>query len=110
MDQGAPCPGSTTICLTARLLPGVDAGGLVFDSYANRVGKGMHCAVARYERFRDRRAHVLRCDIYRYFPAIDHAMLKADLRRLEAAMSYRQTKNRPLARLPQLGTDFRASD
>ena len=55
--------------------------GFIFDSYANRVGKGTHRAVARYERFRDRHQHVLRCDIYRYFPAIDHAVLKRDLRR-----------------------------
>ena len=55
--------------------------GFIHDSYANRVGKGTHRAVARYERFRDRHAHVLRCDIYRYFPAVDHAILKADLRR-----------------------------
>ena len=55
--------------------------GFVHDSYANRIGKGTHRAVARYERFRDRHAHVLRCDIYRYFPAIDHEILKADLRR-----------------------------
>ncbi len=53
----------------------------MFDSYANRTGKGSHAAVDRYERFRDRFRHVLRCDIYRYFPAIDHAILKADLRR-----------------------------
>ena len=55
--------------------------GFLFDSYANRRGKGTHRAVARYERFRDRFAHVLRCDLYRYFPAIDHEILKADLRR-----------------------------
>ena len=55
--------------------------GFVFDSYANRRGKGTHRAVARYERFRNRFAGVLRCDLYRYFPAIDHAVLKADLRR-----------------------------
>jgi RNA-directed DNA polymerase len=55
--------------------------GFIFDSYANRVDKGTHAAVARYERFRDRAAHVLRCDIFRYFPAIDHALLKQDLRR-----------------------------
>lgn len=55
--------------------------GFIFGSYANRVGKGTHAAVARYERFRDRSAHVLRCDVYRYFPSIDHAILKADLRR-----------------------------
>lgn len=55
--------------------------GFVFDSYANRKGKGTHRAVARYERYRDRYEHVLKCDIYRYFPAIDHAILKRDLRR-----------------------------
>ena len=55
--------------------------GFIFDSYANRRGKGTHRAVARYERFRDRYAWVLRCDLYRYFPAIDYEILKADVRR-----------------------------
>ena len=39
--------------------------GFIFDSYANRTGKGTHRAVARYESFRDRYRHVLRCDIFR---------------------------------------------
>ena len=55
--------------------------GFIHDSYANRTGKGTHRAIARYDRFRDRFRYVLRCDIYRYFPAIDHAILKRDLRR-----------------------------
>ena len=55
--------------------------GFIYDSYANRIGKGTHRAVAQYERFRDRYRHVLRCDIFRYFPSIDHEKLKADLRR-----------------------------
>ena len=55
--------------------------GFVFDAYANRRGKGTHRAVARYERFRSRFAGVLRCDVYRYFPAIDFEILKADVRR-----------------------------
>ena len=55
--------------------------GFIFDSYANRTGKGTHRAVARYEAFRDRFRYVLRCDVYRYFPAIDHELLKTDLRR-----------------------------
>lgn len=55
--------------------------GFIFDSYANRKGKGTHRAVARYEAFRDRFRYVLRCDIWRYFPAIDHELLKCDLRR-----------------------------
>lgn len=55
--------------------------GFIFDSYANRVGKGTHQAIARYEQYRNRHSHVLRADIYRYFPAIDHAVLKTDVRR-----------------------------
>jgi hypothetical protein len=55
--------------------------GFIADSYANRTGKGTHRALERYERYRDRHPFVLRSDIYRYFPAIDHAILKRDLRR-----------------------------
>ena len=55
--------------------------GFIADSYANRRGKGTHRAIARYEAFRDRFRYVLRADIYRYFPAIDHEILKRDLRR-----------------------------
>ena len=55
--------------------------GFIHDSYANRSGKGTHRAIARYEVFRDRVRNVLRCDIFRYFPAIDHEILKRDLRR-----------------------------
>ena len=53
----------------------------IADSYANRSGFGTHRAVTRYEQYRDRYSHVLRADIYRYFPSIDHAILKADFRR-----------------------------
>ena len=55
--------------------------GFIGNSYANRTGKGTHRAIAAYERYRDRHAHVLRCDIYRYFPSIDHEILKAEFRR-----------------------------
>ena len=55
--------------------------GFIFDSFANREGKGTHAAIDRYERFSRASAHVLRCDIFRYFPAIDHRILKRDLRR-----------------------------
>jgi len=57
--------------------------GFIHDSYANRIGRGTHAGVARYERFRNGASHVLRCDIFRYFPAIDHEILKRDfLRRI----------------------------
>ncbi len=55
--------------------------GFVFDSYANRRGKGTHKAVDRYEVYARRSDHVLRCDIFRFFPSIDHQILKRDFRR-----------------------------
>ncbi len=55
--------------------------GFIDDSYANRKGWGTHRAVMRYEHYRDRYRNVLRADIWRYFPAIDHEILKADFRR-----------------------------
>jgi retron-type reverse transcriptase len=55
--------------------------GFIDDSYANRAGFGTHRAIARYEQYRDRYRHVLRADIFRFFPAIDHAILKAAFRR-----------------------------
>lgn len=57
------------------------ARGFIAKSFANQTGKGTHRAVAAFERCRNRHAHVLRCDIYRYFPAIDHDILKSDFRR-----------------------------
>jgi hypothetical protein len=55
--------------------------GFIADSFANRVGFGTHRAIARFEHYRDRYRHVLRADVYRYFPAIDHEILKRDFRR-----------------------------
>ncbi len=55
--------------------------GFIDQTFANRVGKGTHRAIEVYEHYRDRHAHVLRCDIYRYFPAIDHTILKSMFRR-----------------------------
>ena len=53
----------------------------IFDSYACRRGKGTHAAVDRYQRWAQRYPYVLKLDIQRYFPSIDHARLKAKLRR-----------------------------
>lgn len=53
----------------------------ISDSFASLPGRGQHRAIARYEQFRDTHAWVLRCDIHRFFPSIDHAVAKADARR-----------------------------
>jgi retron-type reverse transcriptase len=51
------------------------------DSYANRIGKGSHRALQRFTRFARHRRYVLQCDIQKYFPSIDLAILKALIRR-----------------------------
>jgi len=45
------------------------------DSFANRVGKGTHRAVDRLQAFAKRYRCVLRLDIVKHFPSIDHAIL-----------------------------------
>lgn len=44
-------------------------------SYANRVGKGTHRAVDVLQTWARRYRYVLRVDIVRHFPSIDHALL-----------------------------------
>ncbi len=51
------------------------------DSYANRVGFGTHKALRRFTQFARSSRYVLQCDISKYFPTIDHAILKQFLRR-----------------------------
>ncbi|MEK7728837.1 MAG: reverse transcriptase domain-containing protein [candidate division KSB1 bacterium] len=53
----------------------------IFDSYANRVGKGTHRAIRRYQHFLRLYEYVLKLDFKKYFPSIDHEILKALLRR-----------------------------
>jgi retron-type reverse transcriptase len=55
--------------------------GFIDHSYANRKAKGTHKAINAYENYRNKHAHVLRCDIFRYFPAIDHELLKPEFRK-----------------------------
>ena len=54
------------------------------DSYANRVGKGTHRAVERCQAFSRSHSHVLRLDIVKHFPSIDHQILYDNLSRVIA--------------------------
>ncbi len=51
------------------------------DSYANRVGFGTHRALRLGTKFARSSRYVLQCDIRKYFPSIDHEILKTLLRR-----------------------------
>jgi retron-type reverse transcriptase len=53
----------------------------IHDSYACRVGKGNHRALERCSQFARAYRHVLKCDIVKYFPSIDHAILRQQLAR-----------------------------
>jgi hypothetical protein len=56
----------------------------VAHSYACRVGKGTHRALDRATELSRRRSFVLKGDIAKFFPSIDHALLKAQVRRVIA--------------------------
>jgi hypothetical protein len=51
------------------------------ESYANRVGRGTHKAVDRLQAYAKRYRYVLRIDIVKHFPSIDHVILRDILAR-----------------------------
>ncbi|MBK7409855.1 MAG: RNA-dependent DNA polymerase [Saprospirales bacterium] len=53
----------------------------IFDSYANRKGKGTHAAIRRCQDFSRKYPYVLKADIQKYFPSIDHQVLKSAIGR-----------------------------
>jgi hypothetical protein len=55
--------------------------GFVADSYANRIGKGNHRALDAAQGFARRWPYVLQLDVQRFFPSIDHAILRMVLAR-----------------------------
>jgi len=52
------------------------------DSFACRKGKGTHAASRRLQEFMRRNRYAVHCDIHKFFPSIDHRLLKATFRRL----------------------------
>jgi retron-type reverse transcriptase len=48
----------------------------IADSYANRLGFGTHRALKKFTTFARNSNYVLQCDIRKYFPSIDHEILK----------------------------------
>lgn len=54
---------------------------MVFDLYSNREGKGTHMAIRRCQEHCRRYPYVLKCDVRKFFPSMDHEVLKGILRR-----------------------------
>lgn len=53
----------------------------IFDSYANRCGKGTHAALDRCTHFLRRYTYVMHLDVVQFFPSIDHQILYTILAR-----------------------------
>ena len=53
----------------------------IYDSYATRKGKGTHAAIDRFQEFAKKNAYVLKCDIRKYFPSINHQVLTGLIKR-----------------------------
>ncbi|EKU96835.1 Retron-type reverse transcriptase [Leptolyngbya sp. PCC 7375] len=49
---------------------------LIGDTYANRLGYGTHRALKKFVGLARRYRYCLQCDISKYFPSIDHEILK----------------------------------
>ena len=62
-----------------NLIEPVFEARFIEDSYANRLGKGTHRAIARLQDFAQRYHYVLRADIVEHFASLDHAVLKQAL-------------------------------
>jgi RNA-directed DNA polymerase len=56
----------------------------IYDSYANRVGKGTHRALDRCQQFARQYPYALQLDVVQFFPSIDHALLRDALKRVIA--------------------------
>ena len=54
---------------------------MIYDSYANRVGKGTHRAADRFTEFARKNRYVLKMDVVRYFPRVDHGILREAIER-----------------------------
>ena len=52
----------------------------IYDSYANRLNKGTHKAIERFQQFARKYPYVLTCDIRKFFPSLDHERLKEEIR------------------------------
>ena len=51
------------------------------QSYANQIGKGTHRAIRHVQNNMRLHHYILQCDIKKYFPSIDHQILKALIHR-----------------------------
>lgn len=52
-----------------------------YHSYACRIGKGTHRAIDKCQEYLRKNRYILKCDIKKFFPSIDHLILKNSLKK-----------------------------
>ena len=65
-----------------RVIEPIWESRFIYDSYANRVGKGTHRALDQVQKYARRYKYVLQCDVKQFFASIDHAILRSEFARL----------------------------
>ena len=60
-----------------NVLEAIFERSFISDSYACRKGKGTHAAARRCQQFARRFRYVLKADVQKFFPSLDHEVLKA---------------------------------
>ena len=58
------------------VLEGIFEPSFIFDSYACRRGKGTHAAISRFQSYARNHRYVLQCNVRKFFPSVDHKILK----------------------------------
>jgi RNA-directed DNA polymerase len=79
--SAAPYPDRVVHHALCAIIAPIFERTFIDDSYANRVGYGTHRALRRCTAFCANNFYVLQCDIRKYFPQIDHLILKDLIRR-----------------------------
>ena len=81
MISAAPYPDRVVHHALCNVIAPIFEATFTADSFANRRGYGTHRALDQFVRYARSSRYVLRCDIRKYFPSIDHEILKSVIRR-----------------------------
>jgi RNA-directed DNA polymerase len=79
--SAAPYPDRVVHHALCTIISPIFERTFIHHSYANRLNFGTHRALHRFTHFCRTQPYILQCDIRKYFPSIDHAILKAIIRR-----------------------------
>ncbi len=79
--SAAPYPDRVIHHALCNIIQPIFERTFIRDSYANRTGFGTHRALRRFTEFSRSSRYIFQSDITKYFPSIDHDILKSLMRR-----------------------------